>query len=199
MTMKHLRLFAMAIVTALLASPAAAGTGDVTTGSLVIEAPWTRATPGGAKVGAGYLSIVNTGKEDDRLKSATSPIAERVEIHTMTMDGGVMRMRRLDDGLLLKAQSVTELRPGGYHLMLIGLKQPIKKGAQLPVQLQFVKAGTVDVIMKAAGIGATQSPHGGIGPAGGSSSGNRDHGNTHRGSNSDQGDKHQMTKPKGSN
>jgi len=167
---------AIATFLALLASPAMAASGDLKVGNLVIQAPWTRATPGGAKVGAGYLSIVNIGKEADRLKAASSPIAARVEIHSMMMDGGIMRMRHLKDGLELKAQSVTELRPGGFHIMLIGLKRPIKKGDKLPLRLEFSEAGDVDVTLTVAGIGATTPPHGGVGPAGGSSSGKADGG-----------------------
>jgi copper(I)-binding protein len=145
---------------------------DVQVGSLVIEAPWSRATPGGAKVGAGYLAVVNTGDNADRLVSASSDIAERVEIHTMTMENGVMRMRRLKDGLVLHPQEVTELKPGGHHIMFIGLKRPIKKDDELAVELVFEKAGKVQLKFVAAGIGATQAPGAGdIGPAGGSHSG----------------------------
>ena len=194
--MKLHTLIAAAILLIAPSSHAIAAGNDTRAGDLVIEAPWTRATPGGAKVGAGYLSIVNTGKEDDRLKAAVSLIAERVEIHTMTMDGGVMRMRRLEDGLVLKAQSVTELRPGGFHIMFIGLKKPIKKGEKLPLQLQFDKAGNIDVVMTAAAIGATKSPHGGIGAAGGSNSGHQS--TEHKGSNSGHTGKTETATPKGS-
>lgn len=131
---------------------------DVQVGNLVIETPWSRATPGGAKLGVGYLAVVNIGDKPDTLLAASSPIAERIEIHTTSMQNGVMRMRKIEGGLVLKAQEVTELKPGGIHLMFIGLKQPIVKGAALPVQLTFATAGTVDLVFVAAGIGATRAP-----------------------------------------
>jgi copper(I)-binding protein len=131
---------------------------DVKVGSLVIETPWSRATPGGAKVGAGYLAIVNIGDKPDRLVSVASPIADRVEIHSMTIDGGVMRMKKVDGGLEIKAQEVTELKPGGFHIMFIGLKKPIAKGDQLPVKLTFAEAGPVDLTFVAAAIGARNPP-----------------------------------------
>jgi copper(I)-binding protein len=130
----------------------------VEVGDLLIDTPWTRATPGGAKVGAGYMSIVNRGDAADRLVSGASDIAERIEIHTMTMDGGVMRMRQLKDGLVLAPKSVTDLKPGGYHVMFIGLKKSIGKGDKVAVQLTFEKAGTVDLALTAAPIGAMSPP-----------------------------------------
>ena len=131
---------------------------DVQVGNLVIESPWSRATPGGAKLGVGYLAIVNIGDKPDQLRAISSPIAERVEIHTTNMQGGVMRMRKIEGGLELKPQEVTELKPGGLHLMFIGLKQPIKEGDEFPVQLVFANAGKVDLTFIAAGIGAAHGP-----------------------------------------
>lgn len=159
---------------------------DVQVGNLVIETPWSRATPGGAKLGVGYLAIVNVGDKPDQLEALSSPIAERVEIHSTSMQGGVMRMRKIEGGLELKPQEVTELKPGGLHLMFIGLKQPIKQGDEFPVQLVFKRAGKVDLTFIAAGIGATHGPkrpdleaargsHSGVSTGGrghGSSSGN---------------------------
>ena len=156
----------------LLACTGLAQAQDVQVGNLVIESPWSRATPGGAKVGVGYLAIVNIGNKSDRLTAATSPIAERVEIHSTRMDGGVMRMRKINDGLELKPQEVTEFKPGGLHLMFIGLKQPIKKGDKLPVRLTFAGAGQVDLTFVAAAIGARSGPKSpGLDAAAGSRSG----------------------------
>ena len=131
---------------------------DVQVGNLVIETPWSRATPGGAKLGVGYFAVVNIGDKPDKLLGATIPIAERVEIHATSMQGGVMRMRQIEGGLELKAQEVTELKPGGVHLMFIGLKKPIVKGERLPVRLTFEIAGKVDLTFIAAGIGARRAP-----------------------------------------
>lgn len=155
----------------------AAGAGmaqakDAKVGNLVIEAPWSRATPGRSTLGVGYLAIVNIGNKIDILKAASSPIAARVEIHDTSMRNGVMRMRKVEDGVEIKAQEVTEFKPGGLHLMLIGLKKPIVKDETFPVQLTFAKAGKVDLTFTAAGIGAAQPPAAlGIGAAGGSHSG----------------------------
>jgi copper(I)-binding protein len=131
---------------------------SVEAGDLLIDTPWTRATPGGAKVGAGYMSIVNRGDASDRLVAGKSDISERVEIHTMTMEGGVMRMRQLKDGLVLAPKSITELKPGGYHVMFIGLKRAIAKDDKVAVQLTFEKAGSVDLTLTAAAIGAMSAP-----------------------------------------
>jgi copper(I)-binding protein len=153
----------------------------VSAGQLLIEQAWTRATPGGAKVGAGYMSIINHGDAADRLIAGKSDIAERVEIHTMTMEDGVMRMRQLEDGLVLAPKSIAELKPGGYHVMFIGLKQPITKGEEIKVQLTFEKAGAVDLTLAAAAIGA-KSPPGkpaGAGEAAGSRSGGAGSGSDH--------------------
>lgn len=111
------------------------------TASLRIEQPWTRARLPGAPVVGGFLTIVNTGRRPDRLLSITSPDAERVEIHEMRMDGGMMRMRRLDDGLPLPAGARVELKPGGLHLMFIGPKSPFKPGDTVTATLRFEHGG----------------------------------------------------------
>jgi copper(I)-binding protein len=123
-------------------------------GDLVIEAPWARATPGGAKVGGGYAKITNTGKEPDRLIGGSLPIAGEVEIHEMAMANNVMKMRRLADGLEIKPGQTVELKPGGYHIMFMGLKAPLKAGQPVKGTLVFQKAGTVEVEFRVAPIGA---------------------------------------------
>ena len=164
---------ALVMLATAISGAVAKGADAVEAGQLLIEQAWTRATPGGAKVGAGYMSIINHGNAADRLIAGESEIAERVEIHTMTMENGVMRMRQLKEGLVLAPKSITELKPGGYHLMLIGLKKAIKQGDSIALQLTFEKAGTVDLTLAAAAIGA-KSPPGepaGAGEAAGSRSG----------------------------
>ncbi|MDB5988098.1 MAG: hypothetical protein JWR16_3151 [Nevskia sp.] len=116
--------------------------------SLHILQPTTRATPLPGMTAVGYLQIDNDGKQDDRLLGAQSSAADSVEIHRMSMDGGIMRMRPLQDGLPLPAGSHINLGPAagsGYHLMLIGVKQQLKVGDKLPVTLNFAKAGAVPV------------------------------------------------------
>ena len=122
-------------------------------GSLEIDHPWSRATPKGAKTGAGYLSIKNTGSAPDRLVGGSFADAGKVEVHQMTMDGGVMKMRPVSGGLEIKPGETVELKPDGYHLMFIDLKQPLKKGEQIDGTLQFEKAGSVKVQYTVEAVG----------------------------------------------
>jgi copper(I)-binding protein len=128
-----------------------------TAGNLTIEQPFSRATPGGAKVGGGYMTIVNKGTSADKLVAAASPAAERVEIHEMSMQGSVMKMQELPNGLPIDAGKTVSLAPGGYHLMMMGLKAPLKQGDKVPVTLTFEKAGKVDVMLDVRGVGG-QTP-----------------------------------------
>lgn len=127
-------------------------------GDLVVASPWTRATPGGAKIAGGYLKITNNGKVADRLVGAVSTGADRVEIHEMSMTGGVMKMRPLPDGLTIKPGETVELKPGGFHMMFMDIKQPLKQGDTLKATLTFEKAGTLDVSFNVNAIGATGEP-----------------------------------------
>lgn len=131
-------------------------------GTLVIEAPWTRATPGGSKVAGGFLKITNTGTTSDRLVGGTLPLAEAVEVHEMSMTDGIMKMRRLEKGLEIRPGQSVELKPGGLHVMFMGLKEGLKAGGTVKGTLVFEKAGTVNVEYKIAPIGAPAGPkHGG--------------------------------------
>ncbi|MBS7537833.1 copper chaperone PCu(A)C [Ancylobacter lacus] len=121
-------------------------------GTLEIEHPWSRTTPNGATVGAGYLVVDNEGAEDDTLVSATAEVAQRVEIHEMSVKDGVMTMRLLPDGAPIPAHGKLTLAPGGFHLMLIGLKAPLKEGEKIKGSLTFAKAGTVAVEFKVEGM-----------------------------------------------
>ncbi len=168
--MRHTTLLRAVIAGLALLGLNPALAGDISAGNLIIENPWSRATPKGAKVGAGYLGLINIGTNDDRLVSATSDVSERVEIHTMTMEAGVMKMRRLPDGLPVKARSTVTLKPGGYHLMFIDLKAPLEKDQDFNVTLTFEKTGDIDVLFKTTGIGG-QSPYPKDDAAGGSASG----------------------------
>jgi copper(I)-binding protein len=144
-------LFALA---AICADPASAQ--QVKAGDLVIDHAWSRATPGGAQVGAGYLTIENRGATPDKLIGASTPTAAKAVIHEMAMDNGVMTMRPVQGGLSIPpGQSIT-LAPGGYHIMLMELKAPFKEGDKVPLTLQFEKAGTVDVMLDVQAIGAQQ-------------------------------------------
>lgn len=126
---------------------------QVKAGDLLIEAPWARATPGGAKVGGGYVKITNNGAVPDRLIGGSLPLAGTVEVHEMAMDNNVMKMRRVD-GIEIKPGQTIELKPGGYHLMFMQLKEGLKAGETLKGTLVFEKAGVVEVEFKVAPIGA---------------------------------------------
>ncbi|WP_206454819.1 copper chaperone PCu(A)C [Aurantimonas marina] len=126
-------------------------------GGLVVNGGFTRAMLPGAKVAGGYLTIVNSGTDVDRLVSVSSPAAGRVELHEMAMEGEVMRMRALTDGLTIAPGEAVSLRPGGNHLMFFDVAEPFEEGANIPVTLSFERAGTVDVSLPVLSAGATQA------------------------------------------
>ena len=114
-------------------------------GLLSIQHPWSRETASGQAVGGGFMTITNQGAADDRLVSGTSPVAAEVQLHTMTMDGGVMRMRQVEGGIAVPARRTLELKPGSYHIMFMGLKRQLRQGERFPVTLRFQRAGKVTV------------------------------------------------------
>jgi periplasmic copper chaperone A len=124
------------------------------TGSIAVEQPWARATPGGASVGAGYLTITNGADTPDRLVSVSADVAGRTEMHQMDMADGVMRMRPLPEGVEVPAHGAVALAPGATHLMLLDLKQPLKEGDRFAGTLTFEKAGSLDVTFEVRGLGA---------------------------------------------
>jgi copper(I)-binding protein len=121
-----------------------------------IEDPWSRATPPGAKIGAGYMKITG-GAAADRLVGASSPAAARVELHVTEKKGDVMRMRQVK-AYDIPAGGSFELSPGGAHLMLVDLKAPLKEGAKVPMTLRFEKAGEVKVELQVRALGASGHP-----------------------------------------
>ncbi len=132
---------------------------SVKLGALTLNMPWSRATTAGAKVGAGYLSISNDGQEDTLL-SVTSAISERVEIHEMKMDNNIMRMRELDKGLVIPSKGNVDLKPGGYHIMFMNLKQQIKENETFKAKLTFAKAGMIEVEFNVKSLGgSTEHKH----------------------------------------
>lgn len=148
--------------TLLLAAPAFAQDGPVQHGDLNLSAPFTRATLPNAPVGGGFLSIENTGATADRLVSASSPAAAMVQIHEMAMEGDVMKMRQLADGIEIAAGETVTLSPGGLHLMFMGLSQAFVEGETVPVTLVFERAGPVelDLPVMGAAADAAHSTHG---------------------------------------
>ena len=141
-----------AMLSFLLAAPARAD--EVKAGDLVISQAWSRATPGGAKTGGGFLTIENKGNAPDRLVAVSGDFAGRIEVHEMAVKNGVMTMRPVENGLTIEPGKTVTLAPGGYHLMMLDLKAPLKQGDKLPVTLQFEKAGTVAISLDVQGIGA---------------------------------------------
>ncbi len=147
------RTFAAAFVAAILLSTSAFA-HSVTIGSLTLTDLWTRATPAGAPTAAGYLTITNNGAEADKLIAASSPAAATGTLHVMTVKDGVMSMRPAEASIEIPAGGTVTLAPGGFHIMFVTLKEPLKEGAKLPVTLTFEKAGTIETFMHIKAIGA---------------------------------------------
>jgi len=124
-------------------------------GSLEIKHPWARATPKGAAVAGGYMTIVNNGTTADRLVGFSSPAAGKFEMHEMKMDNGVMKMRPLPNGIEIKPGQTVEFKPGSYHLMFMELKQPFEKDKRVKGTLWFEKAGTLEVEYVVEAIGSS--------------------------------------------
>lgn len=137
------RLSALIGLGAMLTAPVALAHGDIE-----VEDAWSRELPPVSANGAAYLVIKNPGDHDDRLVSAKTPRAERVEIHTHEMVGNLMKMRELEDGLKIAAEGEVRLQPGGNHLMLIKLSKPLKAGDTFPMTLEFEDTGEIAVTVK---------------------------------------------------
>ena len=157
---------AVALLAAQMAGAQLARAADYDVGSIHISQPWSRATPKGAAAGAGYMTVTNKGTAPDRVSCVSSDASAQCQIHTMTMEDGVMKMRPVEGGLeILPGQTIT-LKPGGFHIMLLDLKHPLEQGQSVKATLKFDHAGTVDVEYPIAGIGA---PAPGAADAGGGS------------------------------
>ena len=131
---------------------------------LAVHHAWSRETAAGQSVGGGFMTISNRGAAADRLLSGTSPVAAEVQLHTMTMDGGIMRMRRVEGGIVVPAKGALELKPGSYHIMFMGLKRQLRQGERFPVTLRFQRAGSVTVqvsVLPVTSSGSMDSGHAG--------------------------------------
>jgi copper(I)-binding protein len=144
-------------ITLLFTVATTANAEDIVAGDLVITQAWSRATPGGSQVAGGYLTIENRGTVADRLVSAGTTAASKVEIHEMAVTHGIMAMRAMDRGLIIEPGKTVKLAPGARHLMLVGLVAPLQEGDQISVSLDFDLAGRVNVPFAVQGIGA-QAP-----------------------------------------
>lgn len=144
-------IFALALAQ-LLALHAYAADYDL--GSIHIAQSWARATPKGAKSGAGYMTITNKGTTPDRVSCVSSDVSALCEIHSMTMERGVMKMRPVEGGLEIKPGETVTLKPGSFHVMFVDLKHPLEQGKAVKATLKFDKAGPIDVEYPVAAIGA---------------------------------------------
>jgi periplasmic copper chaperone A len=129
-------------------------TQTVTTNAIKVENAYTRATVPGQQVAGGFMKIENKGASVDQLISASSPAAGEVQLHEMAMEGNVMKMRQVKD-IAVPAGGAVELKPGGYHLMFMGLKGPFAAGETVPVKLKFAKAGELEVKLPVNSMGNT--------------------------------------------
>jgi copper(I)-binding protein len=130
---------------------------DYKVGSLQITQPWARATPKGASTGAAYMTVTNTGTAAAKLSCASSDAAAQCQIHEMSMDNGVMKMRPVEDGLEIKPGETVTLKPTSLHVMFMDIKHPLEQGKTVEATLRFEKAGTVKVEFQVAAIGASGS------------------------------------------
>ncbi len=136
---------------------------------ITLDRAWSPATPNGAATAAAYMEIENHGRADDRLLGGSSPVAGKVEVHEMSMTGGIMSMHAVSGGLPIPAGKSVNLEPqANYHLMLTDLKAPLKNGARLSLTLNFARAGMVHVDVPVLPIGSR-------GPAGGTMPEHMDH------------------------
>ncbi|KAB2849223.1 MAG: copper chaperone PCu(A)C [Hyphomicrobiaceae bacterium] len=146
-----MRRFAVIALLALALLPAGAhaqkqtAVKEFVVGPIKITQPWTRVTPDASTVAGGFMRITNTGTVPDTLIAGTALISHRFEVHEMVMDQGVMKMRELRPGLVIRPGETVELRPGSFHVMFIGLKQRIKLGHPFKGTLVFEKAGTTEI------------------------------------------------------
>ena len=146
-------LFAAIVLLAYSNIPAHAAEYDV--GSIHISQPWSRATPKGAKAGAGYMTITNQGTTPDKVSCVSDDASAQCEIHSMTMEGGVMKMRPVEGGLEIKPGETVTLAPSGFHVMFRDLKHPLEQGKTVKATLKFDKAGSIDVEYPILAVGAT--------------------------------------------
>ena len=127
-------------------------------GEIQVRHPWSRATPPGAQVAVGYMEIRNHGAQPDRLVAVSTPVAKRVEMHVTQREGEVMRMRQVKH-FEIPARERVALRPGGSHLMLVDITQPLKKGERFTMRLHFERAGELDIELEVQEQGSRHARH----------------------------------------
>jgi len=148
------RIFVISILFA-LAACAPAGHGDP---DIAVQG-WARETAPGQSVAAAYLTIENSGPGTDRLVGVASPAAEQASLHSTTVEDGIARMRAINGGLEIPARGAAALEPGGDHIMLVGLRQPLVRGSDVELQLRFERSGERQVAVRVLEPGASPEPH----------------------------------------
>jgi hypothetical protein len=151
----------LVLLAALIAATPAAFAQSGGNGKIDVEKPYARATPAGAMSGAAYMTLANKTQTTDRLTGASSEVAAKVQIHEMKVVNGVMKMREVAGGLAIPAGGSVALKPGSYHVMLMGLKKPLVAGQSFALTLTFAKAGNISVTVPVEAMGAT-SGNGGM-------------------------------------
>ncbi len=149
------------MVLTLFAAVPAAGAPEFVQKDMYVGHPYAKATPPGARTGGAYFMLENRGTQSDRLIGVASPVAAAAEMHSMAMDGNVMRMRAVRE-IEIPAGAKVALKPGGFHVMLLDLKQPLVAGGKVPLKLTFARAGTVEVTVDVEPmmpVGDTAHPH----------------------------------------
>ena len=126
---------------------------QTSTNTITVEQAWARATPRGALTGAAYMTLINKGAFADRLLSATTPVVDQIQFHKQTEDNGVSRMREVHNVELSPGGKII-FKPGDMHMMIVGIRQPLKEGQTFPLTLQFEKAGQIDVTVPIEKVGA---------------------------------------------
>ena len=154
-----MKLVAIATAVAFACAIGAPAAHEYRLRALKIDHPFARETPPGARSGGVFLTVENTGGAPDRLLGVSSPVAGAAELHAMTLDGGVMRMRAVPT-MEVRPGDKLELKPGGYHAMLTDLKHPLKAGDRFPLTLTFQHAGAIEVSVWVEAMGAKSAqPH----------------------------------------
>ncbi len=154
--MRHLTRLALAAAFSAVAFTSSAH--DYNVGALKIDHPWARATPGAITTGAAYLTVTAQGQEPDRLIAVETPRAAKAELHTMILDGDIMKMRQVS-AIEINPGEPTVLKPGGLHIMLVGLKAPLREKDRFPMTLTFEKAGKIEVQIAVESAGARDAGH----------------------------------------
>jgi periplasmic copper chaperone A len=154
--MKHFRhiAFALGLTVMAILDPGHADAHEIKIGNLVIHHPWAKTAPGKSDVAAGFMKITNTGTEDDRLLKATAEVTPTVQLHNMKMDGDVMKMFEMTEGIVIPAGQTVELKPMSLHVMFMNLKSSPIEGEELKGTLTFEKAGTAVVDYEVSKSGA---------------------------------------------